>query len=202
MIRKFSSSFRTQYDNGVQVNLADMFVLTADPAGYSGWSSGARIVDTVALQPPSLREWDILGYSIEANLFINNPVIPGNQAPMYGKLGTLYAGISQNSQQSYHPNSQFPWDVFTGLPLDSSWISKLWDPASDPLPPVIMGNVSSYPAPFPVSVSENLPSPAPLQAGGQLTAGIWLTPFLGMNAVLQVWNGSFTVLFDDHSERG
>lgn len=173
MIRRKPYAFRTT--NAAGSNILDFI---APAAG--GWSLGATLLDPIQLDIPAQKSFSILGFSVMGQLSL---LRSGN--PSYGKLGKLLTAVVTDSSahdtgNSALSNSNVAVPVLP-LPRDASVITSLWDPAVDPLPPLIAASVPAIPASVPVSATLNLPQPLELEVGNQLLIGLWLMPSLGPN---------------------
>lgn len=202
-------------DTGQNLNLADSESAAnfASYAGISMWTTGAALVDTVTLPMRGIGStWRVYSVSFSASLLM---VVPNQQTAagpvqVYGKLAPLRGGVSLQGPQTQGQGS-IPW-VFLSqslLPRDSSLIGSLWDPSSDPLPPMYYDNQTPLAPTQMLDIAGGVTPPMPLDvpAGGNLYVGMWLEPALLacqvvggiglLSQALQVFNGQYEIYFDE-----
>jgi hypothetical protein len=203
MIQRAQSAFKTASVNPF-VTLGGAANLIDQTAGSSsnGWTGGATIIERLSLQPPNGAQWQLLGVGVSGMLVAQANADPGKQ--VCGKLGKIQAGIVP---QITTTTENFPLIPFTEpmlpLPIDSSLLFDLWDPASDPLPPSA-GTPSAASPMLAVSGALQLPQPIPFQFGSQIGIGMWMNPSLIGQAyngaayyMLCLCNSLYTIYYDD-----
>jgi hypothetical protein len=169
-----------------------------------GWTQGATLIDPLPLSPPLAEAWKVLAWAFTfAGAWV--PWNPNNHSPSFGKLGAVWAGILTGGEG---PTGQqlggFNWQSpMLPMPVDLSTFQKVWDGGSDPAFPAqpstaLTDNVPSVQAT--IGVSDNLAAPITVDPGRPLAFGVWLTPSLVQNTLLQVWNANVSVIYDDGKE--
>lgn len=150
------------------------------------------VANSPALDEPP---WQILAVATRARLVICTVSQSG-----YGKWGKIVCGLtSQNTGTEVIGINEAP---------DPTLTSTLWDPSTNPLPPLIASNPSSDTPPLtylPVSSVLQLPQPLIITAGMALpNLGLWITPSLlgittaaGAGLVMMIFNANMTVYYDD-----
>lgn len=214
---RYGAEFRYTVDStGGQQNLID--ALTPGSTGNSNWTTGAAIVDSVALPIRSVKStWRIYSVSFTARLLmIVNYILPATGiASRFGKLGALNCGMSLQGPQTISAHipggPAYPYTTLdeSPLPRDSSLVSRLWDPATNPLPPINYLQTPHSPAEL-LDLSGGITPPQPIDmpAGGSLYAGLWLEPALmscyappGVGSQLGQWlavySGQYEIYFDE-----
>lgn len=191
MQRSYSASFP---GNPSGMSLTDATPPSTNPYRTQGVYSiiPMSIVDSPAIDEPP---WRILAVATRARLIICTVGQAG-----YGKWGKIVAGLtSQNPGVNVFGINEAP---------DPTLTSALWDPATDPLPPLVASNPSSDIPPLtylPVSSVLQLPQPLVITAGMSLpNLGLWITPSLlgiqtsaGVGLIMMIFNPTMTVYYDD-----
>lgn len=177
---------------------------TTAPA--SSWTAGAGIVDTVQVRTPTTSPWDLLAFTVQAALVLADTNF--TFIPYFGKLGRVIAGVT-NGLPTNSGTTGFYQLSLPPLPQDASLQASLWDPAVDPLPPIVRNAVPAQPPVLEVTAAQNLQQPLAVPAGGQINLGIWVLPSLlntntiGNNGTpclsMTVCNAEYVVIYDDHS---
>ena len=173
----------------------------------AGWSTGQQLIDTVGLQPQATEHWKIVGYAINTKLVFASG---GVQIP-FGKLGKIKAGLAIPLPAT-STISSVPGVPFVALPQDSTLVSDLYDPDTDPFPPTWTGaaRVAGTPPTPLLNLATTVTLPQPLDLTqlaapySQITVGIWTLPSLWGSLIAQtffpglaLFNSQFTVYYDD-----
>lgn len=204
MVQRFNGSFRG-IPNAIgpnPVNAWDIVSLPSNSAPVR--SSGSTIVDVLNLVPPMLQRWTLQQVTITAQLMILMQVGLGGG---YGKFGQIMAGVTTGATQTSDAGE--PPLPHVQLPSDMTAVDALWDPASDPLPPVGMsaGTLagSSVPTqPLWKTITITPPTAIVIDQAEPVGVGIWMLPsLLGQNGngvgylTFFVGAANYTVIYDD-----
>lgn len=216
MLRRISAPFRARTSS---ISITAIDTTQTDPNGAGGWTTGATIIERVALQPQAPSQWTLVAYSITAQILLwsNQPGPSTPQQPnnAYGKLGKIIGSVSTVGVPTLDVGSGAgnPW-VIPALPLptDSTVSIDLFDPAVDPLPTQLPLPILKVP-PVSTPVNKSLQLPIPLDiSAGSLYIGMWMMPSLlatmytggpppqGINQPLSfliILNSSYTIIYDD-----
>lgn len=204
MIRRTGGQFRAvTYEGIAGVCCGDN---TGSGAGstYATWTTGATLIDSGGLQPPALARWKVLAVSIQAGLYCLIFPGSGSAAGYWGTLSPIRAGIVPQPPTTGALGGAVPFNQpMAAEPADQSLVGPLWDPAVNPMCPIINAGVggSGQPAagvqPLPISTSLVLPQPLEVTSGGQVNVGIWLHPMRLKSTLFLVMNGQFAITYDD-----
>lgn len=203
MIRRIDGTFRAESVHGI--NIYDPLLKTATAAGSSNWTNGCTVLDSVNITTgsPTNDRTAVLGFSVTAFLVLASAA----NVNAFGKFGRIIAGVTTDIPATPFPSAAIlPGLSLQSLPSDLSLVGDLWNPADDPLPPI----VSTYPTPSPNSglqatITQTLPSPIIIPRGGSnLCIGLWMLPSLiasdgaGSPKVTLVSQGAiWSVTYDD-----
>jgi hypothetical protein len=183
--------------NGPGPNLSDL----AAGSGV-GWTQGATLIDQLPLSPPLAEAWKVLAWAFTFNgAWV--PYNPNTHIPSFGKLGAIWAGILTGGEPATQQGGFNFQSPMLPMPVDLSTFQKVWDGGSDPVFPAqpstaVTGGLPAVQAA--IGVSDNLPAPITVDPGRPLAFGVWLTPSLVQNTLLQIWNANVSVIYDDGKE--
>lgn len=195
-LRTFTRAFPTQTNYGL--NLFDQTPVNLNGGGNApvggGYSGGAMAVTTVE-QPTAVSRWRIIGWglSFQASLLGIDAV----GVMPFARLGKLYGGLVRNAGLTEQPG----FIPFSGLPPDHSMIELLWDGQNDPPFPQASSSTPFVPgAPSMENKSVTLPIPLDAEQDDRLQIGFWLTPMLGQNTRVWVFNAGYSIVYDDNPQ--
>lgn len=155
-----------------------------------GWSPGAQCVTTLQ-KPPGINTWTILGWGLAfqaASLAIAEGAVP----IFVSRQPQLYGGITRDSGLA-----EGGFIPFTQIPRDTSMIELLWDGSTEPPFPQASSASPFVPgAPAMRQKSVALPGPVSFDEDEQLQIGFFLTPMLGQNFRIWVFNATYTIQYD------
>lgn len=158
----------------------------------SGYTEGCSLLDRPTFQIPGISSLKIVAVSFRCQIARN----PGLGFPSFGRMGTLYGGITLTGVLSPVGAFSTPFDrPGQPLPTDANLLTKIWDGSIDTCPPSILpGNNGPF-----LTVSAVLSPPIPIEIDDltSLLVGIWLTPSLTQNTDLYVTNSIYTIVYDD-----
>lgn len=169
-------------------------VTTAGYAAHDSWSvplgvnyrsatsNGCTVFASMGLNPSLVQKWSILSVGFQAALGIAI-----NGIAVFGRLAPIYCGVFLEGGPSPGPAVILP-----PAPLsDPSLTVKLWDPNTDPMPPISDGLALGTMNPgelLQVSAAVQLPVPYPLRSGARPpVVGMWI-----MQSLLGTPNASTT----------
>jgi hypothetical protein len=206
MLRSYGSSFPQTEINTVNLYNSGLTCADIAQATEPAWTPGGYAICSMPLQPPALKKWNINSVSVAGNLSLFSV----NGLPIYGKLGKVTGGMTTaqsittgSGVPGWQPGS--PWNQGNSPPLDSTLVATMWDPSSDPLPPLNMVTAQA-PAIFNrIACTVQPPQPVSISSGGQVNIGIWIGPSLlgpGNGSVytagLAISGAVYTVVYDDN----
>jgi hypothetical protein len=175
------------------INLGD-----SEGAADPGWTTGATLIDSLPISPPLAQQWTLLAWGVT---FTGAWARPFATRVPYGKLGALWAGVLTDPRTPTLASAAQPWQTpMLTLPLELTSVQKVWDGTQDPMFPLFAPQGGQFNPPAAMASAENLPQPIPIDAGRPLAFGMWLTPSLVANTLLQIWNASFSIVYDDGIE--
>jgi len=191
MQQRLSSQLRVGSGSALGANLLAVNLVDAT-ASDPGWTKGATLIDALPLSPPLTQTWHVLAWSFTFNGAFQRP----NASPSYGKLGAPWAGLLTQAVTPTQTASNKPWvNPMQPLPIDLSTFQKVWDGSADAMfpsdPQVAAGSTVTDGA------SLNLPSPIIVDPGRPLGFGVWLTPSLAANTLLEIAAASVSIIYDD-----
>jgi hypothetical protein len=163
-----------------------------DPASSSvAWSSGATVIEQIAVQPPLGEIWSVLGWAITMRAFM----LTGSNA--YGKLGRIVGGIVHMQPTPTDPaKNGGAWvNPQLAFPNNSTGLNVIWDGQTDP---ALRSIYSPYPSSTELQGELMLPVPIELYPGDDIQIGLWITPSLAQNVQIAVAYANYTVTFDDN----
>lgn len=187
--QKITGAFRTN-------NLGPGFGLVnlEDQPGSGGgtvsqWTQGATLIDAINIQPSLGESWHVNAFEVRfrGGLAYSGP-------PAFGRLGKLIAGLSQ---QKTTLSAGFPWvNPVLALPNDPfTAITVLWDGSTDPpFPALQFGNPPVTEA---IIGGLDLNQPLEISSGETITIGLWLTPSLVQGVTPNIFDATYTVIYDD-----
>jgi hypothetical protein len=171
------------------LNLSDAI----GPGGDPGWTTGATLIDTLPISPPLAQTWRVLSWAFT----FNGAWIVNGARASYGKLGALWAGLLTGGESR---TNGAPWVApMLPLPVDLTMFQKVWDGAVDPMFPNAAQSLITAAS---GGASENLPSPIIVDSGKPLAFGVWLTPSLVANTILEIFNANVSIVYDDGMSGG
>ena len=175
------------------------------PGETFGAASSQQLSGLAAIVPTTTPRATLLSWSVSAYLGYTTTAA-GDVS--FGRFGKIVAGLSPTAVGQVRGANNQPWSVaLPAAPQDATLTETLWDPAANPMPPWLLS--TAPPAPqglLPVTVSQNLANPWPLDPGSLPTIAVWMWPsLLGMSAGtpnqdffgLSLLYGSWTVNYDD-----
>lgn len=180
MRRQIPGKFRISSSVNGNVNLSDG-PSSGGTAYASSFTPGATLVDSVtalsSLGPSISQKWKLLTVTVSGYLLFLS------QIPTYGKFGKVMAALVLDQKLS---PTQGPFNPYVSpiLPLpDTSLAGTLWDPATDPLPPVVgtsLTFLSRFSPSNSLAVFATIPIPISLDLipGENLAIGLWMFPSL------------------------
>lgn len=215
MIRYLKQAFRTNTVLSSSANIQDFAITSAN--NQSVRSAGATLLDSTALtggSPTKLAR--VQSVAIRCYLmFIDDSGAAPGRSDYFGQLGALIGGMFATDSPSFTQGGPTPWEhSLLALPSDPTLATDIWNPATDPLPPLINVNDefgrSLNPTPgqtLPVSGVISPPLPIDVPIGSQIAVGLWWLPSLigcktlstGGLLELTAFNSSYTIVYDDGS---
>lgn len=159
-------------------------------AGSTTYTPGATRTDPLHLQPTLVETWSIVGFTVRVRLAL---MASTNVGQVWGRLGTLWAGLITDSS--------LPSQQLAGFPTDLSTMTAIWDGKQD--------EVRTVPLAVPVNPLDcsliaatfMLPQPISVRSGSQLQMGLVLTPSMLTCAAgtlgLLVLSCSYSVIYND-----
>lgn len=164
----------------------------------SSYSSGAMLLINHPEQPSGSQKWKLIAVSFHSFLALHAT------NPLYGKFGQLFGAAIIDPVGAISPAAAASFGPMPSS--DRSLAETIWDPATNPLPPLFTG-ASGSPVEFtgllhcdaivtPPQIREVLP-------GGQIAIGLWLTPSLlgspNANTIggLYVFDAKYSLVIDD-----
>ena len=165
----------------------------------TGWSTGARRIIPISVQPTLARPWTIYGFAMQGQ----GVLISTASLSPFGALGKVYgaplfSGTSGAAQAPFtQPTSSSSPSAF--LEPDPSSLPNLltlWDGSQDrPFPSIVNGIPPAGAGHWAASMM--LPQPQTLGASDQLAIGLWLTPSLITHQwFIAIYNVKWTILYD------
>lgn len=157
-----------------------------------GWSGGCQTITTIE-KPSTIGSWRILGWGITFQGSLYNIPEPGVQP--YATLPKMYAGLVRNAGLAEGPGN------FTQLPPDNSNIDLVWDgPSDQPFPQAASQSPFVPGAPSMNHHSVVLPNPMDGNEEDKFQIGMWVTPMLGQNVRIWIFNATYTISYDDNPQ--
>jgi hypothetical protein len=199
MIRRLSAPFRTISATD-PLNIQDTSL--QDTTGNVGRTTGSTLTDAVPLQPPSPAKWTLLSYSVQGLLTLKPTIATDG---IWAAFRRIFVCI-QTTVAPTPISGGAPWSgAMAPLPNDTTLGADLWDPATDPLPPLLPGVPSQPFQALSVAAQVNLPQPIDI-AAGSLFISIFMLPHmvsntggLGLAADIgrQLCFANYTLIYDD-----
>lgn len=196
MIRLLTGTWRSF--GPLVINLLDNVYVTPPPGGFAAYTTGRTILDPARPSggSPTNDRMMIVGFTVSAKALL--PQQSNDSA--YGRFGKVLAGITTDSTQTADANLA----GINALPADLSLVAELWNPDSDPLPPVQVGNSTNN---LQLSATTTLPQPVRIPRGGTgILVGMWAWPSIlasvssgGLTPVLPlaITNATWELSYDD-----
>lgn len=196
------------------IHLVDWVAGLAFTQYVSEWTLGATAIWPIPFPISGIKQLKLLSFSLRIQLGIMV-----NGAP-FGKLGKIRTGllVTPGENQTLVTdslglgfNNANPQEQ--SLPTDPSLVTTIFDPAVDPLPPIMPGHQFSTSTLAALAVPFNIfgvvapPLPIPIDLSS-IAAGLWIDPSLiGMKnpiAVTTAWieflyYGTWSAVYDDGS---
>lgn len=208
MIQRQIAQFRSEQlapqQTGFYPNVIDNSILSGPTPNYF-WAyrtAGAYLQDQVPLQPNGLANWSIVGLTITAYLIGYTDTRAATFGKPYGKLSRVQGAVLPTGgiQTSYSGNVSYVPKLI--LPPDTSMLFDIWNPDTDPDPPLWLNNAtpsgpSDPTGALPISGSFAPTNPIRLRPGAPLYVGLYLFPRLACNLWSEVWGAQYTLTYDD-----
>jgi hypothetical protein len=162
------------------------------------WTPGAVLIDSLPVEAYLDSPWSICGWTIS---FTPKYKIPVNGSPSYGRLSNIIGGLlvrptlAQTARSIYEIDNGYPEVPFQPYgtyppPVQSAYLTSLWDPATNELPP--LSTLANAPT---INYVSQLTNPINLTSGDQLSMGIWLPPMLVSNFAMFIYAASYSVVY-------
>jgi hypothetical protein len=188
-------------------NMLDQPALLGPAAVTCSLTPGCTQIDTIDLQGPNQSQhWTFLSVSVQAKLRFRAADV-GDVTHFYGRLSKILAGVildntsipTQNGINAYISPMQ-------ALPVDSTLLTPLWDPDTDPLPPTVASSIGTDLG-LTINASIVLNDPVDIVPGVTPYIGMWMEPSLiGVvispatalaDFAIEVFDAVYTVNYDD-----
>lgn len=150
-----------------------MVLVDGDGTPTTGYTPGATRVDQLPFSPTLVEKWSVIGYSVRVRLGLSRTITDGQ---MWGRLGSLWAGLISDSSLKPAQYANFPIDlstfvkVFDGAQDEIRWVTN---PGSFTAPGNIPDNTYTL-----IADTFMLPQPVEVRSGAQVQMCLVQTPSL------------------------